>query len=299
MRMRTLSLLLMLLPLALIAINGNAGEYGFQFLQISADPIAAALAGNGIYGTNYAGAFLHNPAANLTDERHSVSINHTLWLQDSNYTQILYSNGNRKSHFGLAGRVLDEGEIDALDDTATLIGNYHPLDANLLVNFAYRLFPDHLLGINAGLLYEKLDTASSYGLNADLGYVFLTPITNAIFFASLKNIGFTSKMDEESIKLPLTWETGLGYSYAFKDCNLFAQAALNKAQDTDVRGNFAAEVALHQMLKLRVGYKQNYDEEGLTAGFGISLKNIDVDYGWTAFSDRLNDTHTFGITYNF
>jgi hypothetical protein len=299
--MRVISILLMLalIPLALAAINDNGGEYGFQFLQIPANPIAASLAGNGIYGTSYAGAWMQNPAANLVDERFSLSLQHTLWLLDTNYTQIIYSKSNRNRHIGLAARILDSGELDAYNASGELIGNYHPLDANLLVNCAFRIFPDHLLGVNAGLLYEKLDTASSYGLSTDVGYVFLTPVTNAILFSSVKNLGFTSKMDKERIKLPLTVEAGLGYAYPFQESKLSGQIALNKATDTDLRSTISAEFALRQMLKLRAGYKFNYDEEGLTAGIGLNWQNIDIDYGWTSNTDRLNDTHSFGISYNF
>jgi hypothetical protein len=293
------ALVLLILPLAVIAINSNAGEYGFQFLQIPVNPVAAALAGNGIYGTNFSGAYLYNPASNLMDERFSLSLNHTLWLVDTNCTQIAYSNGNRSRHFGLAARVLDYGEIETRDDTGLIIGNYHPLDANLLANLAFRITPDHLVGINAGLLYEKLDTASSYGFNADLGYIFLTPVTNAIAFASVRNLGLTSKMDEETIKLPTTFEAGLGYAYPMNDYTLSSQVALNKASGSDVRATVSTELAMWQLIKLRLGYKVNYDEDRLTAGLGINWRNLDIDYGWTYNSDRLNDTHSFGITYNF
>lgn len=292
-------LLLLIIPITGFAINPNAGEYGFQFLQIPANPVSAALAGNGIYQTNFPGAFIHNPAANLSDERFSLSVQHSLWLVDTNYSQLIYSNGNRNHHFGLAARMLDYGKLDTYDDTGLLIGNYHPLDANLTVNYALRIFPDHLLGVNAGLVYEKLDTASSYGIAADLGYMFLTPVTNAVLFATARNIGFTSKMDIESVKLPLTFETGIGYSYPMNNNSVAGQLTLSKAMDTDVRAAIAAEYNLKDILKLRLGYKANFDEEGPTAGLGIKIRNLDIDYGWTYNSTRLNDTHAFGITYNF
>ena len=47
--------LIFIIPAAIFAINSNASEYGFQFLQIPVNPIASALAGNGIYWTNYSG----------------------------------------------------------------------------------------------------------------------------------------------------------------------------------------------------------------------------------------------------
>jgi hypothetical protein len=299
MRYLVFVVLFVLLPLAVAAINPNAGEYGFQFLQIPISPNATALAGNGIYANAYPGAFILNPAANLIDERFSLSVQHNLWLVDTSCSQIVYSHGNRDRHFGLAGRIMDYGEIDTYDDTATLIGTYHPLDANLMVNFAYRILPDHMVGLNAGLVYEKLDTASSYGISADLGYMFLPPITNSVFFAALRNLGTTSRMENEKVKLPLTFETGIGYTLPLQDKKLAFQFAINKAVDTDLRFTASTELSLWQLLALRLGYKGNHDEEGLTAGIGINWQRLEIDYGWTSFSDRLNDTHAFGITYNF
>ncbi len=299
MRYIALLIALTILPVMAAGINSNAGEYGFQFLQIPANPVSAALAGNGIYQNNFAGAFIHNPAANLMDESFNLSVQHSLWLVDTNYTQLIYSKGNRAQHFGLAARMLDYGKIDTRDDTGVIIGNYHPMDASLMANYALRILPDHLLGINAGLVYEKLDTASSYGFSADLGYLFLTPITNAVYFASVRNIGLTSKMDVEDINLPLTIETGLGYSYPLEGNTITGQIAINKALDTGIRTTASTEYTVQGILKLRLGYKFFYDDEGLTAGMGLNWKNINIDYGWMANSDRLNDTHSLGLTYHF
>lgn len=299
MRYIVLAMMLVLMPLTLTAQNSNSGEYGFQFLQIPVSPVATALGGNGIYANAHSGAFIQNPAANLMDERYSVSVQHSLWLVDTSISQIVYSKSNRNRHFGLAGRILDYGQIDTRDDTGAIIGNYHPIDASLMANYAYRVLPDHMFGLNAALIYEKLNTASSYGISADLGYVFLPPITNSTLFLSLRNLGITSKMEYEKIRLPLTLETGIGYKLPFNNSALAMQFAMNKPVDADLRTTLAAEYSLWQMLALRIGYKGNHDEEGITAGIGISWQNLVVDYGWNSFSDRLNDTHSFGITYNF
>lgn len=296
---RILAILILLLPLMLCALNTDTQEFGFKFLQIPVNPVASALGGTGIYANNYAGAFILNPAANLMDERFSLSVQHCIWLHDTSCSQLVYSNGDRVKHFGLVTRILDYGQFEKRDDTGAIIGNYNPLDANIMANFAYRLLPDHMFGVNAGLLYEKLDTASSYGLNADLGYVFLTPITNAAMFASVRNLGVTSKMENEAIKLPTACEAGLNYVLPKEAYTVSSQIAFIKARGSDLRYNISAEVAMWETLMLRIGYKGNYDEEDLTAGIGLNWHNVSVDYGWTSFSDRLEDTHSFGITYNF
>ncbi len=299
MRIIIISFLLVLVPLSIFSVNSNAGEYGFKFLQIPISPISASLAGNGIYATNYTGAFILNPAANLMGESYNVSLNHSIWLVDTSCSQIIYSKGDRNKHFGLSAKILDYGQIDTRDDTSAIIGSYHPLDANLMTNFAYRIMPDHMIGVNVGLLYEKIESASSYGFNADLGYVYLPPIANSVLFASVRNLGFTSKMDTESIKLPVTCEMGMGYTMKSDIYTLSGQAALNKATDSEMQYTVSSEMDLWNTLALRLGYKINYSDENLTAGVGFNINRISINYGWTSFSDRLNDTHSFGVTYNF
>jgi len=299
-RLRLLMLSLMFLPLLAEAeINSNAGEYGFQFLQTTANPVAAALAGTGVYALNYPGAYIQNPAANLTGDNLYASAFHSRWLLDTNSTQLIYGKGSRQFHFGLAARMLDYGTIESRDETGLIIGEYHPLDANLLANFAYRLHPDHLVGINLGLLYEKLDASSCYGLSTDFGYIYLSPLVNTQLFATVRNLGYTTKMDRERIDLPLIWETGFNHGHTFGTQIVNGQLSVSKALDTNLHLNMGIEYKPLSELSLRAGYKYGYDEESFTTGIGIAVYDFQIDYAWVPNSDLLNDVHTFGLTYHF
>ena len=119
----TLTLALALMPLS-AGIHPNAGEYGYQFLDISTNPVALALAGRGIHAGAELASFIRQPASAVLESHRSLGVSHSLWLADTKYNNLYYSYSNRKSHLGLALRGLDYSELEIRDDNGYLIGLY-------------------------------------------------------------------------------------------------------------------------------------------------------------------------------
>ena len=55
------------------------------------------------------------------------------------------------------------------------------------------------------------------------------------------------------------------------------------------------EYAFRDLLYLRAGYKLNFDEEGLTYGFGLAYSGIRIDYSYSDFGEFLNAVHRFSV----
>ncbi|NLW18343.1 MAG: PorV/PorQ family protein [Candidatus Cloacimonetes bacterium] len=300
MKNRILSIILILVASSLVAgIPSNAGQYGYQFLDIGGDPVSLALAGRGISSGAELTAFLRQPAASATASHQALGAVHTRWLEDTAANNVFYSYSNRKFHFGMALRTLDYGQIEIRDDNGLLIGEYSPLDVDLLGNYAIRLTPSIYAGINAGLVYEKLNTDSSYGLHSDLGFTWLTPLKDTQFSMAVRNLGFSSAMNEERTLFPIGLEMDLSKSFEFGEHGLKVELSGTKAIDENWKGAVSAEFGIYGLAMVRAGYKINHDAENLTAGLGVRWKNIGLDYGWAAFSHNLNDIHSLGISYRF
>jgi len=77
------------------------------------------------------------------------------------------------------------------------------------------------------------------------------------------------------------------------------EGSVIKAVDDNWKGVVNTEIDLNAILFLRAGYKINFDAENVTAGFGVHWRGIAVDYGWSASTSQLNDTHAIGVTYSF
>ncbi len=280
-------------------INDNAGEYGYQFLDISTNPVALALAGRGIHSGSELASFVRQPASAVLESHRSLGISHTAWLDDTKFNNLFYSYSTRKSHFGLALRNLDYGELEIRDDNGFLIGYYSPLNLDLMGNYAFRISPSLYGGLNAGVAYEKLNTDSSVGLHGDLGITWLPPFTNANLSVAVRNLGLSSAMNDEQTAFAPSLEMDLSKELIFDDTSVNLEISGIKAVDENWKGAVNTQITLYDIVMLRAGYKINYDAENVSAGLGLRWKNFGVDYGWAAFSSRLNDIHSFGLSYNF
>ncbi len=280
-------------------IHEDAGNYGYKFLNITTSPIGLALGGRGIHSGENAAAFINQPAIGAMQSHRSLGASHTFWLEDTKYSNAYYSYSDRRSHFGLALRNLDYGELEARDDNGNLIGYYSPLDMSMMANYAYRMGPDLYMGFSGGVLYEKLNTDSSYGVHADAGLTYLPPFRDSRLSVSIRNLGTSSRMNNTRTDMPVSLEMDLSKKYSFDSGAITVEASAIKPVDEDIKGVVNTEINVIGRLFLRGAYKIGFDAESVSAGLGIRVGKINVDYGWAAFTRQLNDIHSFGISYSF
>lgn len=280
-------------------VHENAGEYGYQFLEIPFNPVSMALAGRGVHSADNNASWILQPASNCLAYGKNVAVSHSIWIGDTAFSTAAYSYSKRSSHLGLALRNLSYGEIEKRDETGFLIGYYEPVDIAVNGNYSLRLKPWLYAGANLGVIYQKLDTASSLALGADLGLTLLPPLEDSAISLAFRNLGVSNDTDEEAVKLPHSLDLDLYKGFNLAGQKLGLEASLFKTPDADLRYTVSAEVKLLERLSLRGGYKLNYDAEGLTAGLGIAISRFVIDYGFAAFEEGLEDVHSFGLSYNF
>lgn len=291
---------LLLIAVSLYAdIHSAAGTYGYKFLNIPVHPVSVALGGRGVHNTANNLAWLSQPAVSCIELGKSAGAAQVNWIGDTSLSSAYYSNSNRSNHIGFAFRNLNYGEIEKRDDTGFLIGNYNPVDISVMGNYSSRLGAAFYLGINLGVMYQKLDTASSLGVNSDIGVSILPPIEESKVSLSLRNFGSATKTKDQSELLPYSFELDFFKAFDVMNQKLEIEVSGIKSADSDLRMVLGAELKLMQHLALRTGYKFNYDAENLTAGLGISISRFQIDYGYAAFNEGLMDVHSFGIRYNF
>ena len=299
-RINKILMILMIISLTGILIAETSGEYGLQLLKVASGPESAAQGGTGEFSSNDAYAFIINPSAGLFAKQRAISIAQNYWIFDTKLNSAGYINTNGKNSFGVAYRYLDYGELENRTDTGELIGEFHPMDLIFSLNFGYRFAPNHYAGINANVLYEKIDTASSYGYTFDLGYIYLTLFRGLKLSAAIKNLGQTSAMENETIDLPISFELGVIQDYSISSVNFSSELKILKYIDDDeFKVALGTKIMLNRIFALKVGYKLNYDTSSFSTGFGINLKKISLDYAYVPFKYEINDVHVIGITYKF
>lgn len=295
----TVGLLLLLASTAVAQIQDNAGEYGFKFLNIPVSPASLALAGRAPNALTTPTAFVLQPASNTIDRQRSLGLAHSKWLADTDYTTVFYSYSTRRNHLGLLLRNLSYGEIEKRDEAGNIIGVYNPLDLGLMMNYSIRITPSQYIGANAGFVYEKLASASSVGISTDLGYTWLPPVQDSKLSLTVRNIGLSSKMDDEAISLPLMAELDINKVFGFNANRFVLGASLSKSIDEPFKGTVHSELTLRDIMILRAGYRINYSGEALSAGVGFRFQNFGLDYGWADSVGDLNSIHALGLSYHF
>ncbi|MCD4817893.1 MAG: PorV/PorQ family protein [Candidatus Cloacimonetes bacterium] len=279
----------------------TSGEYGFQMLNITSSVGIAAQSGVGAFSSDDAHRFLQHPTAGLFGNGRVISISKNFWIFDTPVNNVSYLFSNGKRSFGFSYKFLDYGKIDRRDEVGTdIIGEFHPLDISVAVNFAYRLNPNHQLGFNFIGVYEKIDTHSSTGIALDLGYLYKTPLQDIMVSLALKNIGISSKMDKEEIKLPFKGELGFIKDFKILEQKFSSEFQLLKHIDDDqIRYALGLNSTIYQLLDLRIGYKNQNDSASFSTGIGINYKQFSVDYTFIPTFDDLDSVNMIGLSYKF
>ena len=301
--MKRLYLILCLLIAGSLAVaentHNNAGQYGYKFLNVPYGPANLALAGRGTNSLWNPTAFILQPAASADNNQRILQMSYSPWLVDTAANCLAYSYSRRTSHFGIAMRNLDYGDLENRDDTGYLIGQYNPLDVDVLANYAHRISPSFYLGMNLGTLYQKLNTATSLGIHTDLGFSYLPPLAGTKLSVSVRNIGVATKTNQETVRFPTSYEADLSKELRFGETQLIFGLNGIKGMDEELKGSLSSEVCLYNVLFLRGGYKLNFAAESFSGGFGLAYHDIHVDYGYAAFSSELNSVHSIGVGYQF
>ena len=288
-------------------VDKDAGKYGFQFLKIPSSPELAAMANTGEMQHNSPLTIFHHPAAFRWERGSFIALSQTNWFVGSNMYNLAWRNVKLRQSFGLGLVYMDHGSFDRRTENGTEIGSYYPMDLKATGNYAFKLTPNIHLGANVNLIYEKIDTSSALAFSTDIGYVFLTPLRNTTFDLAVKNIGVSTKMDIEKIDMPLTMEAGLSTGFDIDDflctyhsthVSIYPALKLTYMRDHDnLMPAVGMQVKFYDMFFLRMGYKFNYNEEDLSAGFGVHIKNIRVDYSF--MNNAIENIHMFGVGWAF
>lgn len=280
--------------------NSNQQENGFQIFKVGISAGAAGKGGATSATSGTATNFWYNPAVSQLSRNSSFCFSHVNYLfgVNINNASVVFDNG--KSSFGFGLTFLNYGEIDKTDENGQLIGEFHPTDLIVAGNSAWRITPSLNIGCNIKLAYEKIDRESAYGFGLDAGLVWDTYLKGLNLSAVIQNVGYSTKLKNESIDLPLTWKGGANYKF-----DILAQSNISLSSDIihyateETKCNMGAEFDYEKKIYTRLGYKLNYDSEDISAGLGLRINSYQFDYAFTPYSNDLGNAYRISLTYNF
>jgi hypothetical protein len=155
------------------------------------------------------------------------------------------------------------------------------------------------VGASVKFVRSQLDNATASAFAADLGFeARLSPELPVVIGATVRNLGSDLTFDRVEEDLPLTFQFGARALLFHDRIGLYAAGERVPHEQIEVRGGIEV-LPFGSTLALRAGYDgANEVDNGLTAGLGITIRNLTLDYAYIPF-EKFGDNHRVALTVRF
>lgn len=276
--------------LLILASSELTGTSVMPLLRVGQGTRAAALGEAYTALADDAYALYWNPAGLARLPDYLLAFSHHQWFSQTHDELINTVLPGHRSGVGLGLLYSAESGIESWDEQNFPLDTFSAWNAVLNAGYGAELVAGYSLGIAIKGFYQNLRTAWGYGACADIGLI-ACPISGLRFGLAGRNIGKAWYNDIED----LPTEAGFGIAWCGRRLTAALDLVYPLDNDLNLRGGIeflpAAGVAV------RTGYRTGPSDlgslgwtAGLTAGLGITLGNLGVDYAITPYG-RLGTCH--------
>lgn len=303
----------------------RAGQSGWQFLKINADPRQAAMGGVLLVNNSpNANAVFGSPAILAHIQDLDVQFNSTNWLADIKHSSVSVAKGwGDYGTLALSFVTLDYGEIaETIHEekqggtTAPLVTGETFTGSDLAIGLSYaKLITDRLsLGGNIRYVSEEIAGIGMSNWAIDFSTLYYAGLNSLRISIAARNFGgdthlvsYSEELQSEpiDIRMPLEFRTAVAYDFfaTDEDNNYLTMALEGKVQsDGSEKVSVGAEYVFQEMVFLRGGYRFNYDTDGLTLGLGLKYSmgsyQLSLSYAFLDFG-VLNHVNMFSFGFVF
>lgn len=299
----------------------KVGSTSMQFLKVVPSARGAALGEAYAVWATGAEASFWNPAGLAQLERLEVATTYVDWLFDSQQGALAMAMPLGAGAVGAQLQYVDFGEFEETTTARPYINDpehpgftgrtFRPFACVVGVSYARYLTDKFSVGIGAKYayqslfserevtamvrqgLYERVKTWAG-GLFFDVGIRYNTGYRTIHLGSSVQNFGANVKFARESHPVPLLFRLGVGADLVGPQALLLPRdngyrlgvaCDIFHPNDYDQQVHLGAEYEWHDTVALRMGYKFNYDFDGLTLGAGLKYRvdglgvRLDWSYG--------------------
>ncbi len=294
----------------------KVGVTSFQFLKISPDPTVAAMGGTYASTSRGTESLFGNPAALVNQTGFGTFISQTDYVFDTQHSSVAASWGFGNWAIGVYGMSIDYGSIQVTDiaslgylDDGTfnpgLTGASLTLGAtDMGVGMSQQLTDKFSYGLIGKRVSEDFSVMSTDVIAWDVGVLYDSHFRSVVLGASIRNFGPQVKYITQAYPLPQTLNLGISAQLFGPGSSLLSEnplhamlltADLVQPRDYAQQYNIGTEYAFKDMIFVRGGYRINYDTEGLNMGMGFKLKNVALNYSFSAYGENLPGVHRFSL----
>ena len=284
-------------------IHENAGTRAMTFLKIGVGAEAMGMGESQVAATDDLYASYWNPAGLTRLEKPQIALMHNEWFAGINHEFVGFALplGNVGT-VGASASYLSFGELQGRDREGNETTVFRPYDLALILSYA-RGFGDSLaFGTNAKFLREQIADETGTGIAFDFGGLYTFQEIPLSLGFNAQHVGPRVQFIEEAFGLPFTFR--LGVAYRLWSEALMLTIDIIRPSDNDVATGVGAAYTIGNILQLRTGYKYKIGGNdlgamsGLTGGFGLTLRQFQIDYALVPFG-VLGLTHRFSLVASF
>jgi len=300
----------------------RVGTSIFTFLKIGVGARALGMGNAGVSLSQDATSIYWNPAAAAQVNCCDLTVSHTNWFADINYSYVGYIHKilrNVSLGFSAGALYLDPIEITTEYEPYGSGEYYNYGDLFLGATFSHKMTDRFSYGITLKYVQENLAELVMNDVLMDLGTFYWTGFKSLRFCVSLVNFGTQSRPDGTFTKpLHEGGETESNYTLFSPPTefrigsaiDLFETAKhktlvsvqLNHPVDNAENLVFGIEQNLYNLLAFRAGIITNQSERSFSVGTGLKFDvtgwNLAADYAWSDFG-ILGNIHNFQISFKF
>ncbi len=246
-------------------------------------------------------AVLFNPAGLAGLRQGDFSVHHLSGLGGNNQdVAVLALPVKQRFGLGIYAHYVNYGKFEGRSESGEVLPDYRASQLGLGVAGGVRLTGGLTLGLAFRGSQQTLAENSYELFNADAGLLFTTEAGWRLG-ASYCNLGINNQAEESSAAFRV------GASRSFKTGRSFSvlAAAASTLEPKNInRLLIGLEGSFQSMYFLRVGYRMNLRETGLssfrgvTGGAGLSFKSMRLDYAFEPFAE-IGNTHRVSLVYAF
>lgn len=293
--------------------TGSVGTAGGQFLNMGGGARAISLGGAYTAISDEASGIYWNPAGLVQISDVSLMFMHANYLADISFDYLAFGHKKDNFAFGAALSYMDAGDIKQTDVAGNSIGTYNPRDYVGIISMAMKTnssFSDDegffSIGINAKILKSYIiEQANTFAVDIGILNKSSFGYDKRIRFGLLaQNIGPKIKFDKEEDNLPLTLKGGMAVE-SNKNLLFCGDVVFPKSNQPYIALGIEYKIQILNKTNISLRFGGNTHAlnslnvlNGLSAGFGVKLDFLSIDYALNGFGE-LGNAHRVSISFNF
>jgi len=298
--MKRIALILLALTLvAAGAARAEDGTAGLAFLKLGVGARAIGIGDAYTAVGGDASSIYWNPAGSVAVENIDVLLMHSEWFEGIRYEYLGGVKSDGRQAFGVGFVGLYVNDLERRDGpTSEPDGDFGVFDFAMTGSYARRLTEYLDVGASAKYLHSEIDDEKAQGVAFDAGLQYrVTSVTGLSLGVSVHNLGAQMKYVEEAFDLPVLGRIGAAYETPVDALNgtvlIVADAIVPTDGDTKLHAGI--EYEYNDLVALRFGYRNGWDNQNISAGFGAKVRNFRIDYAYVPFYSDLGDTHRLSL----